>query len=112
MPTEMRQIAFHHQEVARALLDYDKRRDNKFPAGTIRNIEIEEDPDIHATIIFDVLKGGSTEVKVSPEVLAASLILFCINSKIPMPADATKRLQKIGDGVALFVVKRDKSYGR
>ena len=112
MPTELRQIAFQQQEVARALLDYDKRRDNKFPAGTIRTIAIGEEPDIHATIVFDEIKGGSTEVKVGPEVLAASLILFCINNKIPMPVESTKRLQKTGDGVALFVVKRDKALAR
>ena len=108
MPTEMRQIAFQHQEVARALLEYDRRRDNKFPAGNVRTVEIEEDPDIHATVTIEAINGGSTAVKISAETLAAALILFCINHKIPMPVESTKRLQKVGDGVALFVVKRHK----
>ena len=53
-----------------------------------------------------------TTVTISAEILAASLILFCINHKIPIPVEATKRLQKVGDGVALFVVKRHKTAGK
>lgn len=111
MPTEMRQIAFQQQEVARALLEYDRRRENKFPPGNIRTIEIEEDPDIRATVTIEGIKGDMKAVKINAETLAASLILFCINHKIPIPVDSTKRLQKVGDGVALFVVKRHKTPG-
>jgi hypothetical protein len=112
MPTEMRQIAFQQQEVARALIDYDRRRDNKFPPGKIRTIEIEEDPEIRATVTIENIKGETTAMTIGSEILAASLILFCINHKIPIPVEATKRLQKVGDGVALFVVKRHKAQGR
>ena len=44
--------------------------------------------------IKPAITGGLTTIKISAETLAASLILFCINHKIPMPVDSTKRLQK------------------
>ena len=106
MPTEMRQIAFKQAEIVRALIEYDRRRTLQFPTGGVKHIEIVDDPEIRALVTINTMAGEAIDVIVGPEPLAAALILFCINQKIPLPVEADKRLQKVGDGVALFVVKR------
>ncbi len=105
MPTEMRQIVFRMVEVITAVTDYHRRRGIPLPTGSIVGTEIIEEDAIHA-VIFIQAENGTTKFEVKAEVLAASLILFCINRKIPLPADADKRLQKVGDGAALLVTRR------
>jgi len=109
MPTEMRQIAFTQREVSRALIEYDRRRDHHFPSGSVRKVDIQDDPDIHATVTIESIGGGASDTKIGTAELAAALILYCINYRIPLPAESAKRLQKVGDGVALFVVKKHKT---
>ncbi len=105
MPTEMRQSVFRMVEVVTAVTDYHRRRGIALPIGTVVGVDIVEEDGVHGALL---VQGDSvtTRFDVKAEVLAAALILFCINRKIPLPVDADKRLQRVGDGVALMVMRR------
>jgi hypothetical protein len=103
----MRQIMFRSPEIMTAVTEYHRRRAIALPHGTAVACRVVDEPTLSAILTIQSDKGPTTEVTANAEVLAASLILYCINRKIPLPAEADKRLQKVGDdGVALIVIKR------
>jgi hypothetical protein len=110
MPSEVRQLLFKSREIIVAITEYFHRRGLNLPIGTASRVTIAEGQPIQA-ILDIVTDGGETvDIEVDAEELAAALILYCINRKIPLPVEAEKRLQRIHeDSVALVVVKRTKA---
>jgi hypothetical protein len=107
MPREMRQIMFRAPEIMTAITEYHRRRSIALPQGTAIGCKVTAEPALLVTLSIQADGGTMSDITVDAEVLAASLILFCINRNIPLPAEADKRLQKVGDdGVALIVIKR------
>ena len=110
MPSEVRQLLFKSREVIVAITEYFHRRGLVLPNGTAERVILPEGRHVHALLIIATDRGGKVEVEVNTEMLAAALILFCINRKIPLPVESDKRLQRIQeDSVALVVVKRSKT---
>ncbi len=109
MPTEIRQITFRAQEVILAITEYYRRRNLPLPLGSAVGVTFDGDTQISAVMSIQTAQGDMTPVPVTSEVLAAALILFCINRKIPLPAESEKRLQKVGaDLLALVVIRRQR----
>jgi len=107
MPRELRQIMFRAPEIMTAITAYHRRRAIALPEGTAIGCKVTDDPALSVTLSIEAGDGTRSDLTVNAEVLAASLILYCINRQIPLPAEADKRLQKVGDdGVALIVIKR------
>jgi hypothetical protein len=105
MPSEIRRILFRSHEIIVAVTEYFQRRGIALPSGTASRIIIIEAEQAHAILEIATDKGGLVEIEVTAEMLAAALILYCINRKIPLPAEADKRLQRVQqDSVALVVV--------
>jgi len=110
MPSEVRQLLFKSREIIVAITEYFHRRGLNLPIGTASRVTIVEGQPVQASLDIVTDQGETVAVEVNAEMLAASLILYCINRKIPLPADADKRLQRIHeDSVALVVVKRAKA---
>ena len=105
MPTEMREIAFRETEFFSAVRDYRLRRGEPLPIGSVLGIEFdEEEADLTATIKIGKSDGHDIiSVAVPTESIAAALIFFCINHKIPLPAHAAKSIKKAGNSVALVI---------
>jgi hypothetical protein len=109
MPSEVRLLSFRSREVMLAITEYFHRRGLSLPTGTASRVLIIDEHPVFAVLDVATDGGQTVAVEVNAEMLAASLILFCINRKIPLPADADKRLKRLGeDAVALIVVKRAK----
>ena len=109
MTTEIRQIAFQQAEVCAAIQDYRRRRNEPLPPGSIARVDFGSGPEIVATLtIENDSTGARHEIAFDTEVLAAALILFCINRKIPLPATAQKKVQRVGDSVALVMRQESK----
>jgi hypothetical protein len=106
MPSEVRHLSFRSREIMLAITEYYYRRGLTLPAGTAARILIAEGPPVRAVLDIDTDRGEMIEVPIDAETLAASLILFCINRKIPLPAESDKRLRRLqADAVALVIVK-------
>jgi len=104
MTTEIRQIAFQPSEVCTAIHDYRRRRNEPLPPGMIVGVDFGEGPDITVTLnIRNDTTGNSTNLTLGGESVAAALILFCINRKIPLPAKSQKKVQRIGNSIGLTI---------
>jgi len=110
MPSEVRQLLFQSREIIVAVMEYCQRRGLALPLGTASRIVIVAGEPVHAVLDIATDLGQTVEIEVNAEMLAAALILYCINRKIPLPAEADKRLRRVqDDAVALVVVKHAKA---
>lgn len=106
MPSEMRYLVFATKEVVAAVRDYRRRRGQPMVPGQVVRCAVVADPDVSATV--DVRSDADAKlysVVLKSEELAAALIMYCINQRIPMPAAATKSLQMFGDSLGLVITK-------
>lgn len=114
MPSEMRQILFQTPEVAQALIKFHRRIRTPLPAGTVIRCAAESDESGGAARVRLVIapddpeemapsKEAHQEVVIEGPALAAALILHCRDHRIPLPANAQKSLQRVGDQVGLVL---------
>jgi hypothetical protein len=104
MTKELRQIMFGPSEIITAITEYHKRRSLPLPRGTALRCFIADG--LSATLYIQSDDSAITELSIDAENLAAALILYCINRKIPLPVEADKRLRKLTDETAaLFLSK-------
>jgi hypothetical protein len=104
VPLEYRQIVFAPTEVLLAIREHRKRLRNPLPPGSITRFEIGGEPTVGTELeITDDKTGDRQVIRIEGEALAAALILYCIDHKIPMPVDATKRIVPSEKGLALSI---------
>jgi hypothetical protein len=127
MPSELRHILFRPAEVAVAVREYHRRMKTPMPPGSIVRCGVEcerpgepvrfriaIEPDGMGAARGKSAPASFQEVVVEGPVLAASLILFCHDRRIPLPASADKALQRFGEQLGLIVtinrpVKQDEA---
>jgi hypothetical protein len=113
MPTELRHLLFQPAEVVQAVQEYRRRLGQALPSGAIVSCGPEskgsgEIMSFRLTIAPDaaaVMKRGESrqqETIIPGPALAAALILYCRDHKIPLAASASKSLQLYGNQVCLI----------
>ena len=107
MPGEVRLIIFDRIEVLGALTEYRKRRGKPLPSSDHVEVTIPDKPKILVNLaIVPEGKQMPIEFVFEGEELAAALIMFCIDRKIPMPATGvSKTIQLVGGNIALQILK-------
>lgn len=107
MPAEIRHILFRPLEVVSAIADYHRRTQTPLPAGSVVRSMVEDvDGLVRFTMVVSNDDGSSRHSVVTEGVqLAASLILFCRDRRIPLPSDSEKGLRKMDDWLALVVTR-------
>ena len=106
MPTEIRHIIFTNDEVVRAAIEYHKRTGSPLPPGTVIKVAFEKDPGVRCGLHMGLDSDGSRQLFwIEETILAAALIFYCINNRIPLPTKAAKNLHMVGEQVALMVTK-------
>ena len=107
MPTEMRKLVFSNEELKEAIILYNQIASEKLPAGDFLSCEIENGDEIKVVIRISETKTGATQrIVLASAFIGACLVNFCRQKRIPLPRDATKALQVIGDNIALNVNKQ------
>jgi|SRR5258707_9985606 hypothetical protein len=103
VPAELRLLTFSSNEVMIAIRDHRRRTRNPLPKGTVAGFEMRSDNGIYADMAIADDSGKKTTVRINDEALAAALIFFCIDHKIPMPVKATKTLGLIEGDLRLTI---------
>jgi hypothetical protein len=108
VPTELRHITFRPVEIVCAIHEYRRRMRRPLPSGLLRAFRISNEAGSESPVYasFEISPDGSLErqmIDLKEAELAAALILFCINRKIPLPVGSSKALRRSGDGVTLVV---------
>ena len=96
MPTEIRHIVFDPAEVQSALVDYHRRRMAEMRRLSLADISIQDEPALRAFLSFIDHEGALEVVELARAELAAALILYCNQTRVPMPARAVKELKRHG----------------
>lgn len=105
MPIEIRHIIFSNEEVIRAVVDYHRRSGSPLPSGSIIRLELITEPVVRCGLHIGLDDGARQAHWVDNPTLAACLIFFCINQRIPLPTKSAKQLHMMNDKVALVVHK-------
>src|SRR5690242_17491420 len=105
MPSELRHILFRPAEVVQAIREYQVKLQQPLPSGLV--VDYGPDTDgaggavrFRMSIAFNHGKPSlepktvRQEMVIEPTTLAAALILYCKDRKIPLPASADKSLQR------------------
>ena len=104
MPTETRRISFSNAEVAEAIEHFAKATKFPMPAGKIVECKIDAHGALAATLtVQHVAEGTNRTARFDKNTIAAALIRFCIEKKIPIPKSAEKFVEAHGDGVVLVL---------
>lgn len=114
MPSELRHILFQPDEVALAVREYHRRMRSPLPPGAVVRCGAECEGAggavrFRLVLAPDTGAGGALksapaqELVIEGPALAAALILFCHDRRIPLPASADKSLQRFGEQVGLVV---------
>jgi hypothetical protein len=104
VPVELRKILFAEEELQAAVIDYCLRSKIRLPEASIDSIDITDDAEACVVLNFDTDHTDDVrDVKLSRDQVAASLIRYCGEHKIPLPRKARKILQPGDEGVALLI---------
>ena len=105
MPSEIRHIIFQEAEVGRALRTYRERTGTVVKAAeaaTYTNERIGAGEELRFSMTVGSGPNSQTLSAAGSE-LAAALILYCRGQRIPLPAGASKSLQRFGSQLCLVV---------
>ncbi len=109
MPTEYRRIVFPNQELHAALSEYQGAEIQDMPPGDIVAVALLDSPanTVRMTLV-STSEGTSYTADFNAAHIAAALIKFCIDRKVPIPKHSRKSLRLMGDNLALDIVIREK----
>ena len=100
---ELRCIIYNKNELAIALKDHRKRAARPLPAGVLEDVKIDSRPNITVTLKVSDDDGRPHILPFSGAELAAALIAFCIDQRVPIPVSGKKSLTLIEGQVALKI---------
>lgn len=104
MPEELRKILFSEDEVQAAVVDYCLRSKIPLPNKNIDELEVRADPEAMVVLKYaDTGPEEANEVELSRDQVAAALIRYCSNIKVPLPRSAQKVLQPADNGISLLM---------
>ena len=101
MPTDSRMITFTEGELKDALFFFCQATGRKLSDPGMTRMRLGSEPNI--TVAVEGLGPGDATIFQETDI-AAALILYCRNEKIPLPKNATKSLRIEKGSVALCTV--------
>ena len=104
MPSEFRRVTFTNNELIEAIHDHNQVSRDKLPAGMIVSCKPVSEPDVAVRLdLVDQASGETRLAYLSPEVVAAVLLRYCMKRRIPMPRKAAKPIEIHGDEISLKI---------
>jgi hypothetical protein len=109
MPTEFRRVVFPNQELRQALSEYEAQGNEPVPAGEVVAVAILDKPaEMVRITLLDTTQNATFTADFPASYIAAALIHFCIEHKVPIPRNSRKSLRLMGDNLALDIVVRER----
>lgn len=100
---ELRCIVFDDGELIKALVAHRRRTGKPLPPGEISSFEIERDKEVVARMTITGDSGEKSVVPTSGAELAAAMIAYCIDTRVPVPVTANKSITLLDGRVALKI---------
>ena len=103
MPKEIHYFLFTREEVFDALVRFQATRAERLPHDTVATVRLIEDHQgVSAMIVGNSKAKPNFSADFDNADILGALVLFCRNRRIPLATRASKRLELIGDQVALL----------
>lgn len=110
MPSELRKIIFERSELYDAVVAYNLRSKNKLPVGELQLIDVGKDPEVFAVFhIINLSTGQAVEKRLGASYIAAALLTYCKNKRIPVSRSFRKSLTLHEGDVALMMTNARRS---
>lgn len=110
MPAETRRIIFTKNELIEAIYEHNQIAKKKLPPGMIVSCEAVSEAQVAVRLeLVDQKSGEAETAEISPEVICAALLRYCIRNRIPVPKSAAKSIQVSGENIALTIRMRGKA---
>lgn len=104
---ELRCLVFTDQEVVTAVVDRRRRLRETLPQGTVGKVTyaVDKDENLPIRITIQVTNDDGTDdsMHLDETEVAAALVGFCMNRRIPLPVDSDKTLYVIKDSLTLMI---------
>lgn len=100
---ELRCLVFTDQEVVGAILDRRRRRREPGLPGTVTGISYQAEDGLDAVLDLMTDQGDTESMTVPEHEVTAALVAYCMNRRIPLPADADKFLYLVNDNLTLMI---------
>jgi hypothetical protein len=102
MASEYRLIFFDQNELCRALIEYNRQRRTPFPPGNLKKVQIDRDR-LSVAIQIDQDSGDVKTVTFDTASVAAALIVYCRDRKIPLPAKSNKEMRLVANRLCFLI---------
>ena len=106
MPIEMRVMMYNDQEIVAALAAFYRKSGRPLTVGQIARYDIHDAGAVSVTLAVETIDGEIVEHEITEADLAAAVIMNAIATKIPLPAEADKRILVIENQVTLVIHNR------
>jgi hypothetical protein len=100
---ELRCLVFTDQEVVKAVLDRRRRMREPLPSGTVGKVTYRTAHGVETHIQVTGDEGDDRSMTLHEAEVAAALVAYCMNRKIPLPVDSDKMLHVINDSLTLMI---------
>lgn len=101
---DIRRLVFPTEAVLEAVLEFDRARAGNIWRATVLEAELVADPD--PMLIITIRPTGSephAHHSIDSSTIAAAIIRYCSNARIPLPRQGKKTLDATSDGIALTI---------
>jgi hypothetical protein len=99
---EMRTLGFTERESIQAIIDLLRKQRVAIPVGQVTGLELTEEP-VGATLLIEDNDGKKHRVTRNSAELAASLVNYCMERKIRLPAMSRKFVEVIAGSLNLII---------
>ncbi|MFQ5954006.1 MAG: hypothetical protein ACE5JZ_02970 [Kiloniellales bacterium] len=104
MPTELRRLIFARDELAKAIANYHGVAKDCMPDGHIVFCKVVQDSELHVTV--KILPEGESNIqtlRMGVDVIGPALMKHCLDNNIPIPRNAEKSIEVIGENIAMTI---------
>lgn len=93
---ELRALCFETTDIVRAVVPFLQGRGEDIPRGMVEDVALASGPPFSCTLTILDDDGHRHSRVVDEATCAAALIAFCMDRRVPLPADATRQLEAVG----------------
>lgn len=105
---EFRCIVFNEQEAITALVERRRRQREPLPVATIQGIQYgTASSSTDSVLLMEDDYGKKIPVPIPEAEMAAALVNYCLERRIPMPMGAKKGIEIMGSDVTLLLTIAD-----
>ena len=104
---EFRCIVFNEQEAITALVERRRKQRQPLPVATIKGLQYANGEGGEATLLMEDDYGKAIPVAISVPEMAAALVNYCLERRIPMPMGAKKGIEIMGNDITLLLTIAD-----